>query len=358
MNAAIWIPDGLLRLVQSVAACGWRNFGVVPKCDFSFQMEITCHFGKIWNHSIGLCFSWKTFVCFFNRCNRELISGFLVLLLGTWHRTISLCLFLFSIYVVKLCWTRVTLIAKVQHFFLVANAEDTPAVALKHTMAMVTVADVFFLLVRLKWHHLSNCAYFHQNAPQADSCTKDKNHCVIFFRNSISIVIAEKSNYKHLNPLPLSKSDEIAFFWGAAYFRWFVRGIGVGAHDLSATLTILAGWKRRFSSEFVAKKTTAAGAGQLGSVSVEDTGGTSWPWMKVCWNILKHHCQEFRQAELQVWLERWFFPQNVCGVYGTVAAVWFDLCFWTSQLENFLGFQFFLGFFWASFSNRANWSQV
>lgn len=39
-----------------------------------------------------------------------------------------------------------------------------------------------------------------------------------------------------------------------------------------------------------------------------------------------------------------FFPQNVCGVYGTVAAVCFDhfdLCFWTSQLENFLVFFFF-----------------
>ena len=34
MNAAIWIPDGLLRFVQSVAACGWRNFGVVPRCDY------------------------------------------------------------------------------------------------------------------------------------------------------------------------------------------------------------------------------------------------------------------------------------------------------------------------------------
>ena len=357
MNAAIWIPDGLLRLVQSVAACGWRNFGVVPKCDFSFQMEITCHFGKIWNHSIGLCFSWKTFVCFFNRCNRELISGFLVLLLGTWHRTISLCLFLFSIYVVKLCWTRVTLIAKVQHFFLVANAEDTPAVALKHTMAMVTVADVFFTGAVEMASLVKLCIFspkrpsgrlLHQGQkPLCDIFLKFNQYCDCW---KIKLQTSEPTSVVEVGwNCVFLRSGLLSLICSSRHGRWWGSWFVCNFDNPCRMKTKVLLW-------ICCKEDNGSGC----RTARFCFGWRYWGhFMAMNEGVLKH---------LETSLPG-IPPSRATGV--TWAVIFSPKCLWClwnsgrcvvwSLFLNLTTWEFpgfFLGFFWASFSDRANWSQV
>ena len=130
------------------------------------------------------------------------------------------------------------------------------------------------------------------------------------------------AKYRHVNPLPLSKSDKfVAPFEERTTFAdlFFEAWVLVRLFIIWFVCDDNAGWKRRFSSEFVAKKTTAAGAGQLNNSVLFRLGAArteSWPCM-----VLNPRSSARPRPSYRCDLRAVFYPPS-----SVVFIEWLPLC--------------------------------